>query len=510
MSSKKCTFNPEKARMAAENVRSYMKLRGQDFDVMVEESDKILRSLSEAELKAVVKEFDAFARSIKHFPKGQLKEVADKVVFSSNMRVPGRTVHLNPRRSIFVRGGTTDMPEMTDAEIPEMTGGEHEGEYTEPPEMMGGDNEGDYTEPPEMMGGDNEGLGDLFGGSSQRGRSRSRSRSVNSQGSNHTHRSHSSHSSHRSHRSHRSRRSRSRSHHMGPQGHGLIPGAVRVAALMIPRSKTRFFQTIMWMAIITMAGYSGMTDGSFIQVGLQQIQSGNCEGGWGSFDWNRHPLCTAWKALKTPIVTGMNDMYKLDKQGFFKLLAGLGGLVMAPIVLNSGFYWLAYFMDYQITLMVSAFLNIEFVAPEAQEPGLFRMLALYRQVTNPLEALLWGRRLMGNSRRSRSRHRSRSIHRSRSRSIHRSRSRHSSTGNLVELARIRALQNMVRQERNRSARSPSPASLNSSRRRHTVRNGNRNRNRNNQNRNSRWGNNNSNRNTRRSNRNRRSSRGSRR
>jgi hypothetical protein len=35
-----------------------------------------------------------------------------------------------------------------------------------------------------------------------------------------------------------------------------------------------------------------------------------------------------WARL-LPIVTGMNDMYKLDKQGFFKLLAGLGGLVMA-------------------------------------------------------------------------------------------------------------------------------------------------------------------------------------
>jgi len=486
MSSKKCTFNPEKARMAAENVRSYMKLRGEDFDKMVEESDTILKGLSDAELKSVVQEFDAFVHGIKHFPKGQLKEVANKVVFNgTKFRVPGRTVQLNPRRSIFVRGGTKHMPHMT--EMPVMAGGDPE---------LGPDEKKLVSEATDesAMAPD-----DFTGGSSQRGRSRSRSRSANTARSGSTQRNLS--------RSRSRSRHRIRSRHLGPQGRGLLPGAVRVAALLIPRSKTRFFQTLMWMGIITMAGYSGTTDGSFIQVGLKQIQSGNCEGGWGAFDWNRHPVCTAWKALKAPIVTGMNDMYRLDKQGFFTLLAGLAGMVMAPIVVNSGFYWLAYFMDYQITLMISAFLNIEFVAPEAQEPGLFTMLQLYRRVTNPFEALLWGRRLMGDNRHSRSRsrsrhrsHRSRSGHRS-----HRSSSRHSSTGNLVELARIRALQNMVRQERNRSRRSPSPVSLNSTRRRHS-------RNRNNQNRNSRRGNNNSNRNSirnsRRNNRNRRSNRGS--
>jgi len=174
----------------------------------------------------------------------------------------------------------------------------------------------------------------------------------------------------------------------------------------------------------------------------------------------------------------MNEMYKADKQGFFTLLSGLAGLAMSPMILNSGIYWLAYFMDYAITLTISAFLNIEFVEPEAQEPGLFRMFALYKQVTNPLEAFLWGRRLMGNKSRSRSRHRHRNRNRThRSSSGHRNRGHRnrghrsrSSTRNLVELARIRALQNIVRQERSREAaeRSPSPASLAPTRRRQTL------------------------------------------
>jgi hypothetical protein len=230
-------------------------------------------------------------------------------------------------------------------------------------------------------------------------------------------------------------------------------------------------------------------------VGLAQIKSGNCEGGWGSFDWNRHPLCSAWVALKAPIVTGMNDMYKLDKQGIFKLLAGLAGMVMTPIVVNSTFYWLAYFMDYQITLMIASFLNVEFIAPEAQEPGLFRMFALYRQMTNPFEAYRWGTRLMGNNTRRRSRSHSRRSHshsrgrvrgRSSGRSNRGSRNRsQSSTRNLVELARIRALQNMVRHERGRSSRgnrSPTPPSVSSTRRRNAL-----NLNRNNSNDNSRRG-----------------------
>ena len=527
MSSAKCTFNPEKARIAAENVRSYMKLRGQDFDEMIEESDKILKGLSDAELKAVVKEFDAFAHMIKRFPKGQLKEVAAKVDLKSNAnvkyRVPGRTVQIYKGRPSFVRGGSGEQETVNpmDAEadrvlnLPEDTDDNKKIKLNEAHDII---YEGSKKSDIEALINRLEQELASTGGSSQRSRSRSvnSANSANSASTQPQHRSR-SRSSSRSHRSHRSR-SRSRSRHLGPQGRGIIPGTIRVAAaLLIPRSKTRLFQTIMWLGIITMAGYSYQDDVGFIKLGLKQINDGHCDGGWGSFDWNRHPLCNAWKALKSPIVTGINDMYKLDPQGFFKLVAGLAGLVMPPIVLNSGFYWLAYFMDYQITLMVAAYLNIEFVAPEAVEPGLFKMLALYRQVTNPMEAFIWGRRLMGNSRRSRSRHRDRNrlrSHSHRSSSGHRNRNRghrsRSSTRNLVELARIRALQNMVRDERGRAAeRSPSPASLAPNRRRHTLNRNARRANNNWSNRGSRSSRRNSRRNAQ-NNRNNRSNRSSRR
>jgi hypothetical protein len=68
MSSKKCTYRPEKAKLAAENVRAFLKTRGEDFDAMVEESDKILKGLSDTDLKVLVKEMDAFAHMIKRLP----------------------------------------------------------------------------------------------------------------------------------------------------------------------------------------------------------------------------------------------------------------------------------------------------------------------------------------------------------------------------------------------------------------------------------------------------------
>ena len=541
MSSKKCAFNAEKSRNAAEHVRALFKSNGEDFDMMVEESDTFLKGLSKTELDAMVYEFSVFAGIIHHFPKNQLTKAISEIEFNkASYRVPGKTVQLGMRRGLF-RGGDVENESnvgqsnvgqsnvgqsnvgqsnvdnllgtaagnaigalMTDQDVNNANSNKEKivkilnnihvdndetrmnealttlgerlqsqdnnsffiftqsqlGQLRVIVEQMGIEarikiqNLIDAIQKMKGMGGGSSSNGstllDNSNSNSNRGRSRSRGRARSRSGSRRRH-----------------------AGHVGPQGRGIVSSTMRVAAaLLIPRSKTRFFQTLIWMAIITMAGYSSQTDGGFIKAGLSQINSGNCEGGWGAFDWQRHPLCTAWKAFKSPVITAMNDIYRLDRDGYIKLLTGLGGMGMVPLIVNSFIYWLAYIMDYQITLMISAYLNIPFVKPRVEQTGLFSLFSLYMRIMNPIQVLKWVRTIMGENMLSRSgRSRSRRSRHSRSRSSGRSsgrsgRSRHSSRSNvadLVSVAQLQALSNLAsqrqRQRQPLATRSPSPVSL---------------------------------------------------
>lgn len=172
----------------------------------------------------------------------------------------------------------------------------------------------------------------------------------------------------------------------GPQGPGIIRGIVRVGVtFFVPRSTTGIIYSGIWLGIALLAGFSAQQHRDFLMLGIEQITSGSCMGVAGFFDVARHPLCTRWRELMTPILTALNEVMKFNLTAMSVLTAGIGAAITAPMMIDAVIYELAYNIDFVITTALQSFSGRPLISPTRSltRPNIPQLMSRMMGLRNP-------------------------------------------------------------------------------------------------------------------------------